>query len=529
MPAGEKKRGAGAPQTRRGPRAAVGKAPPDVLDRRRLIVAANRGPVSFLADPSGEPVVSRGLGGLVSVLGELFRNRHGTWIAAAQSDEEYRLAAEGRAVEVELDGVPYAVRYVAPDREAYQQYYNVMANPTLWFVQHYLWDLAWHPDITANEYQAWQQYLEVDRLFAEAVLDEIGGEGDRCLVMLHDYHLYCVAPLVRASAPEAFLHHFVHIPWPQSDYWRVLPQAMRSAIFEGLLASDVVAFHTAHYAENFLQGCADVLDLPVDFRRSTVAVGDREVWVRSYPVSIDPETLRRAMRSDRVVGEERQLVAQRPEHLLLRVDRLDPSKNVIRGFRAFDLFLQRHPEFARRVTFLALLQPSREDVEEYVVYRERVMRAAEEVNSRHGRGDWWPVDVRVQDNFAATLAAYRHYDALYVNAIFDGMNLVAKEGAICNQRDGVLILSEHTGAFAELGAFAIGVNPFDLEDQAEAIHRALTMSAAERRTRFVGLHDVVEHNTVERWIGAQLADVAAKVAAAAKATQAGAAGSVRSG
>jgi trehalose 6-phosphate synthase len=252
--------------------------------------------------------------------------------------------------------------------------------------------------------------------------------------------------------------------------------------------------------------------MPVDVRRSTVKVGDREVWVRSYPVSIDPETLRRANCADRVAAEERQLAASRPEHLLLRVDRLDPSKNIIRGFRAFDLFLQRHPEFAGRVTFMALLQPSRGDVEEYVIYRERVLRAADEVNSRHGRGDWWPVDVRVQDNFAATLAAYRHYDVLYVNAIFDGMNLVAKEGAIVNQRDGVLILSENTGAFAELGAFAVSVNPFDLEEQAEAIHAALTMPADERRARFEGLRDVVQHNTVERWIDTQLADVAAKVA-----------------
>jgi trehalose 6-phosphate synthase len=332
------------------------------------------------------------------------------------------------------------------------------------------------------------------------------------LVMLHDYHLYCVAPVIRASVPDAFLHHFVHIPWPQSDYWRVLPRRMRTAVFEGLLANDIVAFHTAHYVENFLQGCADVLDLPVDFRRCTVMVGDREVWVRAYPVSIDPETLRRATHTERVAEKEADLLARRPEHLLVRVDRLDPSKNIIRGFRAFDLFLQRHPEFARRVTFLALLQPSREDVEEYVVYRDRVLRAADEVNSRHGRGDWWPVDVRLQDDFPATLAAYRHYDALYVNAIFDGMNLVAKEGAVLNQRDGVLILSEHTGAYAELGALAVGVNPFDVEEQAEAIHTALTMSAGERRTRFVGLRDVVQHNSVERWITAQLDDVAAKEA-----------------
>lgn len=478
---------------------------------RRLIVAANRGPVSFHRDSSGEATVSRGLGGLVSALNELFRQHPGTWVAAAMSEEERRLAEQARAVDVDLAGVSYAVRYVGLDRESYDRYYNVVANPLLWFVQHYLWDLARHPDITAVEHAAWDGYVAVDRAFADTIADEIGGDGRDALVMLHDYHLYTVAPEVRSRAPNVLLHHFVHIPWPQSDYWRVLPRRMRTAVFEGLLGNDIVAFHTERYARSFLDGCSDVLGLPVDYRRGVVEAGEREVWVRWYPVSIQPETLRRAMSADEVAVRERSLLADRRELLVLRVDRLDPSKNIARGFRAFDIFLQRHPEFARRVTFLALLQPSREDVPEYVACREDVLRVAEEVNARHGRGDWWPIDVRLQDDFATTLAAYRQYDALLVNAIFDGMNLVAKEGCVVNQRDGVLILSENTGAYGELGAFALGVSPFDLEEQAEALFQALTMSAEERRTRAMGLNDVVQHNSVERWIEAQLADVAARI------------------
>ena len=277
--------------------------------------------------------------------------------------------------------------------------------------------------------------------------------------MLHDYHLYGVAPLVRAAVPGAFIHQFVHIPWAQSDAWLVLPEQMRTAVFAGLLGNDVVAFHTRHYAVNFLQGCRDLLDLEVDERRLAVSYGDREVWVRAYPVSIDPDELRKASTAQRVADAERSLLKRRREFLLLRVDRLDLSKNVIRGFVAFDRFLDLHPEFKDRITFLALLQPSREDVEEYVVYRERVMRAVEQINTKHGNTDWMPIDLRVEDNFPQTLAAYRHYDALIVNAIFDGMNLVAKEGPVVNTRDGVLILSENTGAFEELGMFAVGVNP----------------------------------------------------------------------
>src|SRR5665647_1450855 len=244
------------------------------------------------------------------------------------------------------------------------------------------------------------------------VVEHDEGAGPGALVMLHDYHLYGVAPLVRAAVPGAFIHQFVHIPWAQSDAWLVLPEQMRTSVFAGLLGNDIVAFHTRHYAVNFLQGCRDLLDLEVDERRLAVAYGDREVWVRAYPVSIDPEELRKAATAQRVAAEERNLLQRRREFLLLRVDRLDLSKNVIRGFVAFDRFLDLHPEFKDRITFLALLQPSREDVEEYVVYRERVTAAVEQINTKHGNTDWMPIDLRIEDNFPQTLAAYRHYDAL---------------------------------------------------------------------------------------------------------------------
>jgi trehalose 6-phosphate synthase len=447
---------------------------------------------------------------LVTVLTEVLRKHKGTWVAAALGDEETKLAAQGRSLEVKLDEVPYRVRYVEISPDAYDKYYNIVANPMLWFIQHYLWDLGRHPDIGRNELDAWDQgYLPVNELFAAAVIDELRG-GAPALVMLHDYHLYCVAPRVRAALPHAFIQQFVHIPWPQSDAWLVLPKRLRDQVFEGLLGNDIVAFHTRHSVRNFLHGCSDLLDLPVDMERCVVSPGSNEVWVRAYPVSIDSKAIRTAATAERVAAEERQLLERRREHLLLRVDRLDPSKNVIRGFLAFDHFLDQHPEFKERITFLALLQPSREDVEEYVTYREHVVRAVEQINTKHGNTDWMPIDLRVQDNFPQTLAAYRHYDALLVNAIFDGMNLVAKEGSVVNTRDGVLILSENTGASEELGSFAVTVNPFDIEAQAVAIHEALTMSAEHRRDRAANLRNVVSTNSVEKWVNAQMADIADK-------------------
>jgi trehalose 6-phosphate synthase len=496
-----------------------------VLAQRRLVVAANRGPVSFHDDPSGEPVVTRGPGGLVTVLTEVLRHHPGTWVAAALSEPERRLAAEKRAVDVALDGEQYRVRYVALSPEAYHKYYNVVANPMLWFIQHYLWDLGRHPDIGANEFDAWHNgYLVVNDAFARAVVDEIrrgpdgrrrrgaAGAGADALVLLHDYHLYCVAPDVRAACPHAFLHQFVHIPWPQSDYWRVLPTHIREAVFHGLLANDVVAFHTQHYVSNFLRCCGDLLELPVDEARGVVRLDGREVWVRAYPVSIDPASLRAAADSRRARTAERELRARRREFLILRVDRLDLSKNIIRGFVVLDRFLELHPEFKERLTFLALLQPSRGDVEEYVTYRERVERVAADVNTRHGTPDWMPIDLRIQDDFPTTLAAYAQYDVLFVNAIADGMNLVAKEGPILNRHDGVLVLSEYAGAYEELGAFALGVNPFNIEGQVEALHRALMMPEDERRDRAALLRRVVEENSVDKWVQAQFGDIAAKLA-----------------
>lgn len=480
--------------------------------RRRLIVAANRGPVSFHDDPDGQPVVTRGAGGLVTVLTAMLRRHPGVWVAIAQSEEELRLARHGAAVDVTLEGDTYRMRYVAPDAETYFRYYNIIANPILWFIQHYLWDLGWHPDIRENELLAWREgYVPVNRMVAEAMLEEISGAGERHVGIVHDYHLYLASSTVRRCAPGVFLQQFVHIPWAQSDYWRILPREMREAVFDGLLANDILAFHTTHYVDNFLRCCADLLDLEVDMRRRAVLLRDREVWVRAYPVSIDPQMLEVPAEDRRVLSEERELLSRRRDYLLVRVDRLDLSKNIIRGFLAFDRFLDLHPEFKERITFLALLQPSREDVEEYVEYRRRVLRAVEQVNTKQGTTDWMPIDLRIQDNFPATLAAYRNYDALMVNAIFDGMNLVAKEGAIVNRRNGVLILSENTGAYEELSAFCVPVNPFDIEEQAQAIHNALTMPTSHRKALADQIRAVVACNSADKWIAAQFADIEAKL------------------
>jgi trehalose 6-phosphate synthase len=355
-----------------------------------LILLSNRGPATFERDEYGELVGRRGGGGLVTALTGLLRQRDALWIASAMTEEDVEMSrAHGeRGFDVEVDGMSYRIRLVASDPDAYDAFYNQIANPILWFIQHYLWDLSNVPDIRIAEREAWEHgYKRVNDDLARAVLDEIT-DLQEPVVMVHDYHLYTCPTLIRATRPDVFLHHFVHIPWTQPDAWRVLPTDIRTEIFEGLLANDIVGFHTRSYCRNFLQCCRELMDLDTDFERGAVLQDGHETWVRAYPLPIDTDGLHAVASSEGVLEKEREIVRRRREHLILRVDRADLSKNVLRGFTAFDTFLQQHPEFSERVTFVAHLQPSRQDVPEYVEYLEKIEALVAVINHRHGTTGW---------------------------------------------------------------------------------------------------------------------------------------------
>jgi trehalose 6-phosphate synthase len=479
--------------------------------RGPLVLVSNRGPVTFQDDDS----VKRGTGGLVTALTGLASHRDAVWIASALTDGDARKAhdAGGEAFAVRSPaGGEYQVRLVVSEPDAYDRFYNIFANPMLWFIQHYLWDLSNAPDVRRNEVEAFEYgYNVVNEDLATAVIEEIEGD-DAPVVMVHDYHLYTLPALVRRARPDVFLHHFVHIPWTQSDAWRVLPQKIREELYCGLLSNDIVGFHTSSYRRNFLQCCRDLMDLEVDFEAGVVHFEDREVWVRNYPLPIDAKALFNVAASDGVARQEEELLHRRRDHLILRVDRADLSKNVLRGFSSFDLFLEQHPEFRERVTFIAQLMPSRTDVPEYAEYLERIEALVAVVNHRHGTPDWMPIQLKLRDDLEEAVAAYKHYDVLLVNAMFDGMNLVAKEGPMVNERAGVSILSENTGAHEELGEHALSVNPFDIQALADSIHAALTMEPGERARRLRGLKEIVTARDPGDWIDDQLEDIRAKAA-----------------
>jgi len=451
--------------------------------RRKLIVVSNRGPVRVARDGS----VHRSSGGLATALRSLLQHQDVTWIASATSEGERALAGDT------LQQENYRLHLVAHDPQAYDWYYNVVANPMLWFVQHSLWELAYTPKVDAAFHRAWRDgYVAVNQGFSQAVLSELEREPDAA-VFFHDYHLYLAPKLVRNSHPNATLMHFVHVPWPQPDYWGVLPRAMRCAIHEGLIANDVIGFHTERWRRNFVYSTRELLG--DDVTQKTVTA----------PISVDPAEFDELAGSEPVLAREREIVAQRPEKLVVRVDRTDPSKNIVRGFRAFEIYLAAHPEMHRRVRMLALLDPSRQDIPEYAEYLGAIEREARRVNDRFQQQGWTPVELRIEDDFPRSVAAYKQFDVLLVNAIFDGMNLVAKEAPLINTRDGVVVLSENAGAHAELGDWALTVNPFDVAGQAEAIHEGLTLDQGDRHRRLESIREHVRAHDVNEWLDLQLA------------------------
>jgi trehalose 6-phosphate synthase len=480
----------------------------------RFVIVSNRGPVTFSRNESGEREYSRGAGGLVTALNAVLRRRRdAVWVASATSEEDARVAEESLDEPYEVEGLKVVL--VEHEGEAYNLMYNRLANPLLWFVQHGLYDLPYAPELGDDTKRAWEEgYLAVSRNFAGAVartLEAVGGEEEP-VILVHDYQLYMVPLFLRErldSESDAFVSFFIHTPWPEPDLWRVLPEYMREDILGSLLEADVVAFHTKDYARNFVRTAREVLKVEADEEEGVIRTRDREVWVRSYPISIDPNEFEELAQSEEVLREEEEYVKNLPGKLLLRVDRMDLSKNIVRGFTAYGRMLENHPEMQGEVTFLAQLQPSRGDIPEYANYAEAIQEAVDEVNQMHSTGSWEPIRLSMEDNFPRSVAAYKNYHALLVNPVRDGMNLVAKEAAVVNEKNGILILSEDAGAYEELGEHALTVNPFDVDEQAEALYEALTMPDDERARRAEALKRTIETNTIEEWVEAQMRDIAA--------------------
>ena len=479
-----------------------------LLSKRRLIIASNRGPVTIQRSEDGELTFQRGSGGLVTALTGVAQYTETSWIACAQSEED-KLWSEG-SVSLGEGADNVWIQFLTPDEAVYDGYYKVIANPLLWFLQHSMWNIFREPTIDASVWQAWENgYSAVNKIFAKAIAKQIEASPRPALVMLQDYHLYLVASFIRYELhPRAkyTLTHFIHIPWPGAEDWGLLPAKMRRGILEGLCAVDLLGFQTREDGLNFIRTCESYLPgAHVNFKHGRIWYRNHATYVRDFPISIDVGGLRQLAESEEVETQRKQLFEYHGnQKIILRIDRIEPSKNIVRGFKAFDEMLTLHPEHRGKVKFLAFLVPSRLDVEEYRTYLDELMGIAGQVNARHGDSEWEPIRILVGENYTRAVAALQLYDVLLVNSIADGMNLVAKEGPIVNRCNGVLVLSERTGAHQQLQSGALVIAPLDVYGTAEALHQALTMPEEERQQRNERLRHLIEQEDIIDWLRQQL-------------------------
>ncbi|MEW5869602.1 MAG: trehalose-6-phosphate synthase [Chloroflexota bacterium] len=479
---------------------------------RNVIIASNRGPITFLQDAEGELVIQRGSGGLVTALRGIVHQVNATWVSCALTPQDSDWSSGAIPISEGSDSIN--LRFLSPSHESYEGYYNVIANPLLWFLQHSMWDVPRAPIINRDTWKAWDHgYTQVNRLFAEALVDLSRQSSGSTLVMLQDYHLYLVPGFIRQMLPRRqrpTILQFIHIPWPGPEYWGILPPTMRQAILKSLCAVDVLGLQTSDDALNFIRTCETYLPrASVKYRYGRVWYRNHATHVRDFPISIDVQALRQLADSHQVssyLSEIQDIVSDRK--LILRIDRIEPSKNIVRGFQAFEEMLDLHPEYIEKVSFLALLVPSRMDVPEYRGYLDDLMAAAGRINACYGTPSWEPVRVLVGENYARAVAALTQYDILLVNSITDGMNLVAKEGPMVNQRDGVLILSERTGARQQLETGALVISPCDIYATAEAMHQALNMPAQRRQELVTRLRWIIERNDISAWLCQQIDAIA---------------------
>ena len=482
-----------------------------VFAQRPLILVSNRGPVEYQMTGDGRPEARRGSGSVVTAFNSLAQKFEFTWVASAMGEGDRVVSNNGQGPHLKspLPGHKINLRYVVTPRRVYHKYYNILCNPLLWFLQHYMWNPPYNPNVDAAVHDAWETgYIPVNQAFANAVIEEARAQEQAPIVIGHDYHLYLMPEFVRQEVPEAVIQHFIHIPWPTPQYWHMIPDYIIRRICESLCATDLLGFQTIGDVRCFLDTVEEfVPGATVDRTNHTVARNGRTTSVKVYPISINVEEVQRIANSPRALDYETRLSADAGEFTIVRIDRAEPNKNIVRGFRAYELMLTRYPELKGKVKFLAFLVPSRTHIRQYQRYMDEIQQVIQQINNNHGTEDWQPIVPFIENNYTQAIAGMKLYDVLLVNTIIEGMNLVAKEGPVVNNRDGVLVLSQSSGVHQQLADGAISVSPTDIEGTMEALHQAITMSAEDRKDRAARLIESVCREDINHWLYQQMHDI----------------------
>lgn len=488
-------------------------APTQLMHAHRLIIASNRGPVEYQLSQDNTLKPRRGAGGMVTALIDAGNRMDVTWVAMAMTEGD-RIAIKeaqqhGGLLQSPLRDQKMRLHYVAIAKSAYRKHYEKISNQLLWFLQHYMYDPIEDTASARQLQDTWTNgYCVANKAIADAICEEIERESTPPVVMLQDYHLYLAPGFIRQCRPSVIMQQFIHIPWPDIRCWHFLPSNIAQAIYSGLVGNDIIGFQTERDARNFLEGARTLLEgAVVDFEEGAVWWQGRRTQTRAYPISISVTEERRVVNS---VAGKRAAEKIRPllrEYTIMRVDRIEPTKNILRGFQAYDLLLEEHPELHGKVTFLAFLVPSRQTLPIYRRYSADVLSLIDEINKRYGSEDWTPVSAFCGNDRTRALAAMQFYDVLLVNPIIDGMNLVAKEGSVVNQHNGVLVLSRTAGAFQQLAKGSIPTSPTDIVETAQGLYQGLTLSQEERRQKATLARQAVEKNDLNMWLTRQIQDI----------------------
>jgi trehalose 6-phosphate synthase len=451
------------------------------------IVVSNRGPLTFRAGRDGELIPVPAGGGLASSVHRLLAGTGTTWASVTMGAADREAVARGLMHVDGLDLVPVEV-----DDDTYRQAYDVVANTTLWYVHHHLFDLPNRPRFDRHWRVAWEGYRAYNRAMADAVVAR-AGEGD--VVLVQDYHFSLLGRMLAERRPDLRTVHFLHTPFAAPAIFEVLPDDVAAELLDGMAGYGACGFHCHKWEACFL-GCYAAAGRPAP--RTFVA-----------PLGPDADVLAEEAASPESAAAAEVLRAELGgRRVVARTDRMEPSKNIVRGMLAFEELLTRRPEWHGEVVHLAFAYPSRQGLAEYLAYAADVEHTAERINHAWGSADWAPIVLSLVDDRARSLAALTLSDVLLVNPVRDGLNLVAKEGPLLNRNDGVVVLSREAGAWEELeldGDGALGVNPFDLTGTAEALHGALTMEPTARAARAAALRTAVARRTSADWWADQLA------------------------
>jgi trehalose 6-phosphate synthase len=481
----------------------------------RILIASNRGPVSFTLGDDGRLSARRGAGGLVSGLSSVADHGDLLWVCAALSDADRAAARGAPDGRLGLDGTSggSAVHMLDIPPAVFHRAYNAVANSTLWFVHHMLYDTPNRPHFGIAFEREWESFRAYNEAFARALARDAGPAAEPgggpdpapARAAVQDYHLSLVPRMLADLRPDVQIAHFSHTPWAPPDYYRMLPDDVAREVLEGLLGADHAGFLCQRWADAFLDCCEMILGAEVDRAAQRVTHRGHVTGIGVHPLGVDAgELVSRAAEPDVQARLATLAQAAGGRKLIVRIDRTELSKNIVRGLAAYRELLITHPEWRGRVTHVAFAYPSRHDLPEYREYTASVQRMASEISAEFGTEDWDPLILGVDDDYARSLAAYRLADVLLVNPIRDGMNLVAKEGPILSDRGCALVLSREAGAAAELSA-ALMVNPFDVSQTAEALHEALRMPEPERQRRARSLARQAAALPPARWFADQLA------------------------